>query len=171
MIKRSWLCECSHDRKHFSHEQLHRPHGRLQFYFPRKIFSLPNFFFLRQINFLTFIPHQLPPRQQCSHPENSQSPMRPHDKKFLPKGTILSPGHRDFSCFDSLVTIKLTPSRVEIWNPGSFPPGTNLNRLEEFRVSRPTNPDTAQVLHVGRKNRCRYVMRRTKSANRSLRFI
>jgi ATP-dependent DNA helicase RecG len=54
--------------------------------------------------------------------------------------------HRDFSSFDTLVSIKIMPSRIEIWNPGSFPAGTNLDRLEDFRVSRPTNPDIAHVL-------------------------
>lgn len=54
--------------------------------------------------------------------------------------------HRDFSSFDTLVSIKIMPTRIEIWNPGMFPKGTNLERLEDFRVSRPTNPDIAHVL-------------------------
>ena len=43
--------------------------------------------------------------------------------------------HRDFSSFDTLVSIKIMPTRIEIWNPGAFPKGTNLERLEDFRVS------------------------------------
>jgi ATP-dependent DNA helicase RecG len=54
--------------------------------------------------------------------------------------------HRDFSRFDSYVTIKITPGRLEIWNPGSFPAGTDLQKLEDFRVSRPPNSDIANVL-------------------------
>lgn len=54
--------------------------------------------------------------------------------------------HRDFVFYETNVTIKILPNRIEIWNPGSFPPGTNLEKLEDFRVSRPRNPDIAYVL-------------------------
>lgn len=54
--------------------------------------------------------------------------------------------HRDFTSFDTNVSIKIMPSRIEIWNPGSFPKGTNLENLEDFRISRPPNPDIAHVL-------------------------
>lgn len=54
--------------------------------------------------------------------------------------------HRDFTSIDTSVVIKVMPSRIEIWNSGSFPKGTNLAKLEDFRVSRPANPDIAYVL-------------------------
>jgi ATP-dependent DNA helicase RecG len=53
--------------------------------------------------------------------------------------------HCDYSQADSNVTIAMHPRHLEIWNPGRLPSGISPSNLPHVRVSRPPNPDIANV--------------------------
>jgi ATP-dependent DNA helicase RecG len=53
--------------------------------------------------------------------------------------------HRDYSQVNANITVALHPDRLEIWNPGSLPDGLSADSLPRTHVSRPTNPDIANV--------------------------
>ncbi|WP_306554864.1 ATP-binding protein [Acidovorax sp.] len=53
--------------------------------------------------------------------------------------------HRDYSQANANITVALYPDRLEIWNPGSLPDGLSADSLARTHVSRPTNPDIANV--------------------------
>ena len=56
--------------------------------------------------------------------------------------------HRDYQQANANVMIAIYPDRFEIWNPGSLPDGISAEMLPRARVSRPHNPDIANVAFV-----------------------
>lgn len=56
--------------------------------------------------------------------------------------------HRDYSQTNAFVMISLHPNRLEIWNPGNLPEGISAESIASIQVSRPVNPDIANIAHV-----------------------
>lgn len=56
--------------------------------------------------------------------------------------------HRDYANPSGGVTIKVFPSRLEIWNSGQLPDGWQTKRLTAGHPSIPNNPDIAHFLYV-----------------------
>lgn len=56
--------------------------------------------------------------------------------------------HRDYSQSNINTTIALFPDRLEIWNPGNLPDGLAAHSLALTHVSRPINPDIANVAYL-----------------------
>ncbi|MFS2045677.1 ATP-binding protein [Stenotrophomonas geniculata] len=56
--------------------------------------------------------------------------------------------HRDYSQQNSSIMIALHPDRLEIWNPGRLPDGISADSIASTQVSKPTNPDIANVAHM-----------------------
>lgn len=56
--------------------------------------------------------------------------------------------HRDYSQHNSFIMIALHPDRLEIWNPGRLPEGISADSIASTQVSKPANPDIANVAHV-----------------------
>lgn len=56
--------------------------------------------------------------------------------------------HRDYSQHNSSIMIALHPDRLEIWNPGRLPEGISADSIASTQVSKPANPDIANVAHL-----------------------
>lgn len=64
------------------------------------------------------------------------------------EGLVNALVHRDYAAYDGSVSISVYPDRLEIWNPGSLPPGWTAADLKAGHVSRPHNPDIAHVFFL-----------------------
>jgi len=76
-----------------------------------------------------------------------------HDEARIPRvvvreALINALVHRDYERTDANLTIAIYVDRLEIWNPGGLPEGLNAEELPTLRVSRPRNPDIANVAFV-----------------------
>jgi ATP-dependent DNA helicase RecG len=56
--------------------------------------------------------------------------------------------HRDYAAYDGDVSIAIFEDRLEIQNPGSFPPGIKPDEKYGGYVSKPINPDIAHILMI-----------------------
>lgn len=56
--------------------------------------------------------------------------------------------HRDYAQTAANTTVALHPDRLEVWNPGQLPDGVSPETLAQTRVSRPHNPDIANVVFL-----------------------
>lgn len=73
-----------------------------------------------------------------------------HDRPAIPpfvvrEAVMNALVHRDYSAADANVMIALHPDKFEIWNPGNLPEGLDPENLPQAHVSRPVNPDIANV--------------------------
>jgi ATP-dependent DNA helicase RecG len=56
--------------------------------------------------------------------------------------------HRDYQQANANIMIALHPDGFEIWNPGALPEGIDGRNLARAKVSRPHNPDIANVAFI-----------------------
>ena len=56
--------------------------------------------------------------------------------------------HRDYEAYDGSLIIKITPSAVSVWNPGTLPEGIAFDDLKRAHYSRSRNPDIAHALFL-----------------------
>jgi ATP-dependent DNA helicase RecG len=64
------------------------------------------------------------------------------------EGLVNALVHRDYAAYDGSLSVSVYPDRLEIWNPGSLPPGWTAADLKAGHVSRPHNPDIAHVFFL-----------------------
>lgn len=64
------------------------------------------------------------------------------------EGLVNALVHRDYSRVDGSISLSIYPRRLEIWNAGGLPEGVTFQNLREGGISRPRNPDLAQVLMI-----------------------
>lgn len=57
--------------------------------------------------------------------------------------------HRDYSS-SANVQIRIFDDRIEIWNPGTLPPGVTVESLKGEHLSRPKNKNIARLLYLAK---------------------
>lgn len=78
--------------------------------------------------------------QRTDHPEYPFMALR--------EGLMNALTHRDYSSFDSGMSVGIYPDRIEIWNSGTLPEGLTVGALKRPHPSLPPNPDIAHVLYL-----------------------
>lgn len=71
-----------------------------------------------------------------------------YPRKALREAIVNAIAHRDYADYRGCIQISIFDNRVEIWNPGSLPPGWTVDNLKKPHSSKPQNPIIANVLFL-----------------------